>query len=99
MRAVNAFGIAAAFAISSLPACSRGPDAVGRKAVPHEITAVLDNSTQFVLLSVDPLPIDFPHPWLEPPKEVFHGHAILGATAITDKGQLAALLRALSNGI
>jgi len=98
MRCFTLIAVTAIF-VSALSGCGRERAPAPRYAVPREITELLDNSTQFVLLSVDPLPVDFPHSWLEPPKDVFHGHAVLGRTEIRDKAQRAFLLRALYKGI
>src|SRR4051812_10662408 len=90
--------LAALIMAASVVACKRDVAVFLRNPPPRDITAVLDNSTQFVLLSVDPLP-----GWFEEeatsPKDVFYDHAIIGKIVLQGKRQRTALLRALYQGI
>ena len=84
---------------ASVVACGRHEGVAPRNVAPPEITAILDNSMQFVLLSIDPLAVNMRNAPAGHPQEVFHGHAVLGKTEIRDKAQRAALLESLYKGI
>lgn len=70
-----------------------------QNSLPPETRSVLDTGQTFILLSLDPTDPLMRSKSAPPPKETFHGYAVLGKTEIREEKQRADLLRALYKGI
>lgn len=93
--------VAAGLFVWAHPSLLTPTNAQMRLAFPGQMRQILEHSSQFTLLSLEPEPTLPTATGSGPPNDklLFHGYSILGRLQISDPKQKQELLRALDDGI